>query len=82
MNFLEDVLRRISALSDQEIALGIYPDALYVAVAWRWTKLPSRDIAAPTAEQYTQLVENLLECALDFIRNYKINEVAEQFTGE
>ena len=82
MNFLENVLRGIGTLSDREIAIGIYPDTLYAAVAWRWTKLPSRDIAAPTAEQYTQLVENLLEYAHDFIRNYKINEVAEQFTGE
>lgn len=82
MSFLKELLHEIGALSDQEIAVGIYPDMLYAAVSWRWTKFSSREISPRTAEQYVQLVENLLECIRNFIRNCEAAEVAKQFVGE
>ena len=64
----EELLREIGNTTTQEVAIGIYPRSLYVAISWRWTKLPSEKITIDTIENYLDLQNNIMTCCKNYIQ--------------
>lgn len=68
LDLCKQLLHEIYNVTTQEIAVGIYPQALYIAISWRWTKLPAEKVTVDTLEKYIDLQNNIMVCCKKYIQ--------------
>lgn len=68
LDLFEQLLYDIYNVTSQEIAVGIYPQALYIAISWRWTKLPTKKVSVDTFKAYIDLQNSIMECCKKYIQ--------------